>query len=98
MWTSEIIAILLLVIAAVIAIFLADSNLITRFTEVFNIVAILAILLIVYFVPSIVASRRNHRNLLAIQVLNLFAGWTALGWLAALVWACTNNAENQMQA
>jgi hypothetical protein len=51
--------------------------------------ALLITLLIgVYFLPLIVAVVRNKRNMLAISMLNLFAGWTLLGWLAALIWAC----------
>lgn len=42
-----------------------------------------------YFLPAIVANSRGHRNGSAITVLNLFLGWTFLGWVAALVWACT---------
>lgn len=42
----------------------------------------------VYFLPLIVAVIRSKRNMLAISMLNLFAGWTLLGWLAALIWAC----------
>lgn len=41
-----------------------------------------------YFLPLIVAVLKNKRNMLAISMLNLFAGWTLLGWLAALIWAC----------
>ncbi len=44
-------------------------------------------LLPVYFVPSIVATVRKAENLSAIIVLNLFAGWTFLGWVGSLVWA-----------
>lgn len=43
-----------------------------------------------YFAPSIVAARRQHRNLEAIFVLNFLAGWTFIGWIAAAVWAHTN--------
>jgi hypothetical protein len=50
---------------------------------------ILAIIAFLYFVPTIVASNRKHHNTMAIFVLNLFLGWTFIGWLAALVWACT---------
>ncbi|HZP91356.1 MAG TPA: superinfection immunity protein [Burkholderiales bacterium] len=42
-----------------------------------------------YFVPSIVAYARHHHNRLAILFLNIFLGWTFLGWVAALVWAGT---------
>lgn len=48
-------------------------------------------LAILYFAPGIVAWRRRHRNTLAIVVLNIFAGWSVLGWIGALVWACTAN-------
>jgi hypothetical protein len=41
----------------------------------------------VYLVPSIVGRRK--RNAVAIFVLNLLLGWTFLGWVLALVWACT---------
>ena len=46
--------------------------------------------LLAYFIPTVVAQRRTHRNILAIFILNLFLGWTLLGWVGALVWACTS--------
>ena len=46
-------------------------------------------ILVPYFLPAIIASARNHHQRLAIFVLNLFLGWTFLGWLLALIWACT---------
>jgi hypothetical protein len=45
--------------------------------------------LLFYFIPSMVAALRNHPNGNAIFVLNLFAGWTFVGWVVAIVWACT---------
>ena len=44
---------------------------------------------LLYFAPSIVAHNWKHRNTTAIVVLNVFAGWTVVGWIVALVWACT---------
>ncbi len=44
-----------------------------------------------YLLPWIVATNRGHRNSGAILVLNLLLGWTFLGWVMALVWACTDN-------
>lgn len=43
--------------------------------------------LVIYFLPSIVAELRGRPNKGAIFVLNLFLGWTFLGWIIALVWA-----------
>jgi hypothetical protein len=42
-----------------------------------------------YFLPAIIAANRNHHNALAIFALNLFLGWSFLGWVIAFVWACT---------
>ena len=40
-----------------------------------------------YFLPSIIALTRHKRQTLAIFLLNLFAGWTGIGWIGALIWA-----------
>ena len=42
---------------------------------------------ILYFLPAIVAFARSKRDAGAILVLTLFLGWTAIGWVIALVWA-----------
>jgi hypothetical protein len=42
---------------------------------------------VLYFLPSIVALARSKRDLLAIFLLNLFLGWSVIGWVVALVWA-----------
>jgi len=52
-------------------------------------ILILILLLVIYFVPSIAALIRNHHNTVAIIILNVFAGWTFIGWLGALVWSAT---------
>jgi hypothetical protein len=49
--------------------------------------SVLILILAVYFIPSIVASVRNHRELGDIFRLNIFLGWTFVGWVAALIWA-----------
>jgi hypothetical protein len=38
--------------------------------------------------PWAVAATRRKSNSAAIGLLNFFAGWTAAGWLVALVMAC----------
>lgn len=50
---------------------------------------ILAILIGLYFLPAIIAARRHHRNKTPIFLLNLFLGWTLIGWVGALVWSTT---------
>ena len=51
-------------------------------------VSIFGILL--YFVPSFVAWKRKHRQLVPIIFVNVFFGWSLIGWVAALVWAFIN--------
>ena len=42
---------------------------------------------VLYFLPAILAFGRSKRDAVSILVLNLFLGWTAMGWIIALVWA-----------
>lgn len=55
----------------------------------FSMVEILLIVLMFagYFLPSLVAFLRQHKNKLAIFLLNLLLGWTVLGWVVSLVWS-----------
>jgi len=54
---------------------------------------IIASAALLYFVPSYVAARRRKANSGAIAVLNIFLGWTLLGWVIALVWATAKDAK-----
>ena len=47
---------------------------------------------VLYFLPAIVAFARSKRDAGAILVLNLLLGWTAIGWVIALVWALRQDA------
>lgn len=47
--------------------------------------------LAVYFLPWIIAACRQHPQRLAIVLINVFLGWTLIGWLVALVWAFISN-------
>ncbi len=42
-----------------------------------------------YFLPYLIANGKGHQQETAIFILNLFAGWTILAWVIALIWACT---------
>jgi hypothetical protein len=53
---------------------------------------IIVFLGLLYFLPTIVG--RNKRNANAIMMLNIFLGWTFIGWVVALVWAMTVDQEN----
>jgi len=43
--------------------------------------------LALYFLPTFIACGRGLYSRFGIFLLNLFAGWTFFGWIAALIWA-----------
>jgi ABC-type transport system involved in cytochrome c biogenesis permease component len=51
----------------------------------------LTVLLVVYFIPTFIAAKRKHLNKMPIIVVNVFLGWTLIGWVIALAWALTSN-------
>ena len=46
---------------------------------------------VMYFLPTIIAAMKGKRDLVAILLLNLFLGWSVIGWIVALVWAAKND-------
>jgi hypothetical protein len=54
---------------------------------------LMAIMIAIYFLPVIIAAVRNMRHAVAISVLTVVAGWTFVGWVVALVWACMDKPE-----
>ena len=47
---------------------------------------------VLYFLPAIIAFARSKRDAVSVLVLNLLLGWTAIGWVIAVVWALKNDA------
>lgn len=45
----------------------------------------LAIVTILYFLPTLTAKGHPHRP--SIFTINFFLGWTLIGWVLALAWA-----------
>jgi hypothetical protein len=43
-----------------------------------------------YLLPTYEAWKRKHPNLTAIALVNLFLGWTLIGWVVSVVWAYKN--------
>ena len=41
----------------------------------------------IYFLPTIIAAVRHSRSMLGIVLVNIFAGWSLIGWIIALVWS-----------
>lgn len=48
-----------------------------------------------YFLPTFVALFRKHKNVLSIFLVNIFFGWTMIGWVLSLVWGCSDDIKTQ---
>jgi hypothetical protein len=49
----------------------------------------LLILFAGYMLPWFVALGRSHPNVAPIFIVNLFFGWTFIGWVVALAWSAS---------
>ena len=56
-------------------------------------ILVLIILPVVYFVPTFIAYNRRAAGKTGILILNILTGWTGLGWMASLIWACAAKKE-----
>ena len=59
----------------------------------FFVIAFILPALALYFLPTIIALVRHVRNALAIVLINIFAGWTFIGWVIALVWSLVDKRQ-----
>ena len=50
----------------------------------------IGLLFSIYFLPAIIAFAREMRNAGSVLVINLFLGWTLVGWVVALAMAFAN--------
>ena len=55
-------------------------------------------LIFLYMLPCLFAAYRKHLNTGPIFIINIFLGWTFLGWVICLAWACSNNTASATSA
>jgi uncharacterized membrane protein YqaE (UPF0057 family) len=48
-----------------------------------------------YMLPWLLAVACRNRNASGIFILNLFLGWTMLGWIGAMIWAVWVERKNE---
>ena len=64
----------------------------------FSLIIFIVIAGLVYFIPSLIANRRGHKNENSLFVFNLLLGWSLLGWVVALIWSLSaNTIDSQSQ-
>jgi hypothetical protein len=58
-------------------------------TEISTVVLVLIAIaaLVIYFLPTIIASGRNSTATFLIFLINLFGGWTVALWIFVFIWA-----------
>ncbi|MGI5309526.1 superinfection immunity protein [Rheinheimera sp. WS51] len=52
-------------------------------------IGFIPLLLVIYFIPTIIASFRNRANIGKIFIANIPAGFSWIAWFALIVWAFT---------
>lgn len=81
------------VILSTVLLFLANilgdiEDYLTIFISILSLI-ISAPLISLYFLPYLIARKKEHRQTRAIYILTIFTGWTIIAWIIALVWAHT---------
>lgn len=59
--------------------------------EILGALIVLGVVIMLYMLPAITASSRGHRQAAPIFVVNLFLGWTLIGWVVALAWSLSSD-------
>lgn len=57
-----------------------------------GLIAILVIV-VVYFLPTVIAYKRKYKNRMSVLVVDLFLGWTLIGWVVALALSFINDID-----
>jgi hypothetical protein len=55
------------------------------------------VLIIIYFFPWVLAKIRRATGSGGVFVVNLFFGWTIVGWIVALAWAAGGRVEERTE-
>jgi hypothetical protein len=65
-----------------------------------NVLGVILWILVIaaYWAPSITAAVRHVPNTGSVAVINLFLGWTVIGWIVALAMACRSHYPRQLAA
>ena len=52
-----------------------------------ELLVVLGLFALVYFLPSLVALGRRNPDINSVFLINLWLGWTIIGWITAIGWA-----------
>ena len=49
--------------------------------------SIILLVLTIYFLPTIIAIKRNHSNIIPLALLNTVFGWSGIAWFVCFIWS-----------
>jgi hypothetical protein len=52
-----------------------------------KILILMGLILIVYFLPTLVALARRNPDVQSVFLINVWLAWTIIGWITAMGWA-----------
>jgi len=58
---------------------------------------IIVVALTFYFIPTLIAVFRKHEKAVQIFLLNIFLGWTLVGWVVALIWSVKKEEKEEKE-
>lgn len=64
------------------------NSLVLSIAMLIGCITLLVASLLLYFIPTIVAVKRKHLQKIPIILINILLGWSLIGWIVALIWAC----------
>jgi hypothetical protein len=62
------------------------------------ILAYVGVGVVLYFLPTFIAVKRQKANVTPIVLVNLLLGWTVFGWIVALIWSLSTQAVDHRPA
>lgn len=70
-----------------------NSGLISYISNLFRIYSIpiwvILVSIVINFIPTFIAIKRKHSQKVTIILINIFLGWTLIGWVICLIWSCS---------
>ena len=68
------------------------------FRSVLPALVLLCVVFFSYWFPALLANKRRHRDKGSIFFVNLFFGWTVLGWVIALIWSASGTLRAKLSS
>jgi len=59
-----------------------------------ELLVIIGLIVAVYFLPSLVALGRRNPDITSVFLINLWLGWTVIGWITAIGWALDRKSQS----